>query len=77
MRCCLAWFAAIVALFALTCRGVESPQVQLTPVEQQLFEIQNQERESRGLAPLSLDSRLVRIARQRAKDLAAEGEAVP
>jgi uncharacterized protein YkwD len=45
--------------------------VTLTQVEQQVFEAQNEERTSRGLVALELDERLVEIARERARQIAA------
>jgi len=47
--------------------------INLAPVEQQVFEAQNQERTSRGLVALELDQRLVRVARLRAQENATAG----
>jgi uncharacterized YkwD family protein len=41
----------------------------LTAMEQQLFDLTNQDRVQNGLAPLKIDMDLVRVARMKAQDL--------
>ena len=56
---------ALFALAALLFFAVQSTtaQTSLTPYEQQVFDLVNQQRAANGLQPLTLDSRLVNAAR--------------